>query len=208
MARLGQRPRPALARPFRWGAVSTPAPNETVCGDAWSVAEPAGEIMVMVADGLGHGVLAAEASARAVATFDGQGFASPQAFCEESHRALTGTRGAALALAHVAGGKVRFAGLGNIAGSLVAPGGVGRGLISQNGTAGLQVRRVQQMDYPWPGGGSLVMHSDGLTGRWSLGAYPGLLRRHPAVIAGVLYRDSLRGRDDATIVVVSDASAL
>ena len=50
------------------------------------------------------------------------------------------------------------------------------------------------------------MHSDGLTGRWSLGDYPGLLRRHPAVIAGVLYRDSLRGRDDATIVVVSDAS--
>ena len=64
--------------------------------------------------------MAAEASARAVATFDGRGFASPAAFCEESHRALTGTRGAALALAHVAGGTVRFAGLGNIAGSLVA----------------------------------------------------------------------------------------
>jgi hypothetical protein len=48
----------------------------------------------------------------------------------------------------------------------------------------------------------LIMHSDGLTGRWSLDAHQGLAARHPAVIAGMLYRDCLRGRDDATIVVV------
>jgi hypothetical protein len=46
-----------------------------------------------------------------------------------------------------------------------------------------------------------VMHSDGLNTNWSVDTYPGLLRRHPAVIAGVLYRDAARGRDDACVVV-------
>ena len=47
----------------------------------------------------------------------------------------------------------------------------------------------------------VVFHSDGITGRWNLGAYAGLSRRHPAVTASLLYRDFQRGRDDATAVV-------
>ena len=34
----------------------------------------------------------------------------------------------------------------------------------------------------------MVMHSDGLATHWSLDKYPGLLSRHPSVIAGVLYQ--------------------
>jgi hypothetical protein len=45
------------------------------------------------------------------------------------------------------------------------------------------------------------MHSDGLSARWILATYPGLFQRHSAVIAGVLYRDCSRDRDDATVVV-------
>jgi hypothetical protein len=44
------------------------------------------------------------------------------------------------------------------------------------------------------------MHSDGLTTSWSMDAYPGLIRRHPALIAGVLYRDASRGRDDVCVL--------
>jgi hypothetical protein len=57
--------------------------------------------------------------------------------------------------------------------------------------------------HAWPEHGLLVMHSDGLTGRWTLDRYPGLLVRHPALVAAVLYKDFLRGRDDATVVVVA-----
>ena len=42
----------------------------------------------------------------------------------------------------------------------------------------------------------LVMHSDGLSTSWNLAAYPGLRLRHPAVIAGTLYRDAARQRDE------------
>ena len=35
-------------------------------------------------------------------------------------------------------------------------------------------------------------------------SYPGLLVRHPALLAGVLFRDFARPRDDATAIVVRD----
>jgi anti-sigma regulatory factor (Ser/Thr protein kinase) len=195
--------RPAGTDPsrFEWGAVSLPAPHEIVCGDAWRVTERDGECAVLVADGLGHGVLAAEAAVRARETFDAGPFEDAATMIDRAHRALGGTRGAALAVARIGAG-VRYAGVGNISGALVG-GERSKGLPSQNGTVGVQMRRVQAFDYDWPAGGRLIMHSDGISNRWSLDAYPGLLFRHPAVVAGVLARDHGRGRDDVTIVVVA-----
>lgn len=200
LARI-RRPPATGPAPFEWGAVSLPAPHETVCGDAWQVTERDGECSVLVADGLGHGVLAAEAAVRARETFDAGPFEDAAATIDRAHRALGGTRGAALAIARI-GARVRYAGVGNIAGALVG-GERSKGLASQNGTVGVQMRRVQAFDYDWPAHGRLIMHSDGISNRWSLDAYPGLLLRHPAVVAGVLARDHGRGRDDATIVVVA-----
>ena len=48
------------------------------------------------------------------------------------------------------------------------------------------------------------MHSDGLGTHWDLASYPGLRTRHPSVIAGVLYRDFSRRRDDVTVVVAKE----
>jgi hypothetical protein len=48
----------------------------------------------------------------------------------------------------------------------------------------------------------LVMYSDGLASHWSLDRLPGLAARHPALLAGVLYRDHSRRRDDVTVVAV------
>lgn len=186
---------------YDWGVVSLPAPHEVVCGDGWRIAVHDGNLAVMVADGLGHGPLAAEAAGLACRVFDEQPFEDAAALIERCHPALTGSRGAAMAAVTIAGGGVRHAGVGNIAATLIG-GERRRGLPSQNGTVGVQIRRVQALDYDWPARGRLVMHSDGLTNRWSLDAYPGLAARHPAILAGVLWRDCTRGRDDATIVVV------
>jgi hypothetical protein len=70
-----------------------------------------------------------------------------------------------------------------------------------HGTAGHQVRRLQEFSYPWAGDDVLIMHSDGVSAHWTLDAYPGLQQRDPLVIAAVLLRDFTRGRDDATVVV-------
>ena len=195
---------PASPNVFAIGAVCVTAPGEHVCGDTWRSVEREREIAVMVADGLGHGPEAAIAAQLAGAAFEGEAFAPPEQFYRSLHRSLNGSRGAALARAVIgASGDIQYSGIGNIAGSLVSS-ERSRGLASQNGTVGVQIRNhFLAFAHVMPAPGVLLMHSDGITSRWSFDHYPGLLLRHPAVIAGVLSRDFVRGRDDATVLVVS-----
>jgi hypothetical protein len=51
------------------------------------------------------------------------------------------------------------------------------------------------------------MHSDGLATQWQLDRYLGLASRHPGLVAGVLYRDFKRDRDDVTVVAIRDGGA-
>jgi hypothetical protein len=69
------------------------------------------------------------------------------------------------------------------------------------------VRHITEFTYPWPDDALLILHTDGLSGRWSLDAYPGLARRHPSLVAGVLFRDWDRGRDDVTVVAARGCAA-
>src|SRR4051794_33823049 len=125
------------------------------------------------------------------------------------HDGLRATRGAAVAAAEidVRAGVVRFAGLGNIAGSVYKPDAPRRQMVSHNGTAGHQARKIQEFTYPWTADSLLILHSDGIGTHWSLDKYPGLATHHPSVIAAVLFRDFARGRDDASVVVVRQMSA-
>lgn len=194
--------------PFSIGGVSIPVSGETVCGDAWNNSQSGDVLRLMIADGLGHGPLAEEAALAAVNAFKAQSGAEPSAVLEEANRALSGTRGAAMAVVmlDVQAAKLKYAGIGNIAGTLIRNEG-NQGLISNNGIVGNRPSRRQQFEYACGSGGLLVMHSDGLRSRWTLNDYAGLCTRHPAIIAGVLYRDYRRGRDDATVVVVRFGSA-
>ncbi|MEO6595397.1 MAG: ATP-binding SpoIIE family protein phosphatase, partial [Planctomycetota bacterium] len=77
-----------LAAGVQWAAVCVPAPGESVCGDAWAVAERPGRVMFLVADGLGHGVPAAEASTRAAEVLVGDGGETPGRLLEIAHERL------------------------------------------------------------------------------------------------------------------------
>ena len=147
---------------------------------------------------------AAEAARRAVAVFEASRDRSPAALVSEIHGALRSTRGAAVAIASLDHeiGEIRYAGVGNIAGTIVH-GGATRSMVSLNGTVGHEMRKVQEFAYEWPAGALVVMHSDGLQTHWRLDKYPGLAARHPNVIAAVLYRDFSRGRDDLTVLAAA-----
>ena len=188
----------------RWAAFSIPAPGEIECGDAWSVAQDHLALSAVVVDGLGHGPIAATAAAQAMAVFDQAPFVAPGAYLHQAHESMRSTRGAAAAVARIDFERrmLTYAGVGNISGIIMAANAKGRALPSHNGTIGVQVRKVQEFEFPLPDGALLIMHSDGLQTRWDLANYPGLLARAPAVIAAVLYRDFKRGRDDATVLVV------
>lgn len=198
--------RPAHDARFRHGAVSVAAPHEAECGDAWSVALQGDRAAVVVVDGLGHGPHAAEAARAVLACFEADPFALPSQTLLRAHEAARSTRGAAACVARVdvAARELLFCGAGNISARLLT-GTQDRSLLSQHGTLGLQIRRLQDIAYPWPAHGVLVMHSDGLSGRWSLEGAGGLLGRDPTVIAAWLLGRQLRGKDDATVVVLGEA---
>lgn len=207
LSRIGSVPRP-LPGALCVGGVALAAPGETVCGDAWQaeLAPDGAQLRVLVADGLGHGPEAARAADAAAALLRGRAGASPapspSAVLNAAHAALRGTRGAAGALALLDTGAriVTFAGAGNIAGRVLS-GLEDRSLMSQHGTLGVQVRTLNDLVYPWPPHACVVLHSDGLGTRWQLGPDAALLQCDPGVIAAWLWRDHVRGRDDATVVV-------
>ena len=192
---------------FRLGAVNVSMPGEEVCGDAWGSARNGQDLVILVADGLGHGTEARLASTEAVRQLYDNPDLPPKALLTRIHQALRSTRGAAVAIAHIDGvrGKLTFAGVGNISARIYAGSQGRQNLVSLNGTAGHQCDRIQDFSYSWPEDGLLVLHSDGLSTGTGLETYTGLAARDPALIAGVLYRDFCRGRDDATVVVAKAA---
>ena len=207
-ARLSSRhvpPRRSVA--LEISGVNVPHPAERVCGDAWAVEHAPGRCLLLLADGLGHGPIAAEAAQEAVRVFRENPRLEPAETIRTIHAALRSTRGAAVAVIEirVEGEQVRFAGVGNIAGTIVANGS-SRSLVSHNGTVGHQLHKVHEFIYPFPRGALLVLHSDGLATSWRLDKYAGLAAQDPSLIAGVLYRDFKRGRDDVTVVAVREES--
>ncbi|WP_263415488.1 ATP-binding SpoIIE family protein phosphatase [Terriglobus albidus] len=187
----------------RVGVVNLAMQGEEHCGDAWKVVHSGGRSLYMVADGLGHGKDAALASSRACEVLEQNPSLFPEQLLDEMHRALRKTRGAAISIATLNVGQrtLHYAGAGNIAGVLHA-GRLHHNLVSMNGTVGHVVGRVREFLYTWEGEAILILSSDGLSSRWTPEQYPGLLGKHPALIAAVLYRDHCRGRDDVTVLVV------
>jgi anti-sigma regulatory factor (Ser/Thr protein kinase) len=187
---------------FALAGISLAAPSEFVSGDAWDIRIEDGRATVLVADGLGHGPVAAEAAEAAVQAFAGA-TGSPAAMLERLHPLLRPTRGAAgaIALVDARSASITYAGAGNICGRVIS-GVEDRTLMSQHGTLGVQVRKLQDVAYPWPDHALVVMHSDGLATRWNLKDVGGLLNCDPAVVAGWLLREHTRGHDDVTVVVL------
>ncbi|MEO8064590.1 MAG: SpoIIE family protein phosphatase [Pseudomonadota bacterium] len=197
MARFGETPA------LRYGVINLPLPGEIECGDAWALVEEPDGIALFVVDGLGHGSPAAEAAQAGVGAFMVQPLAQPQEVLLRATAAMSKTRGGAGACARIArDGAVSYAGIGNISGTLVTPTS-SQGLASHNGTLGMPLRRIHQLEYRRPPGSWVIMHTDGLTTRWSLKDRPDLFAHHPAIVAALLYRDQSRNRDDATIVVLA-----
>ncbi len=182
--------------------VCVPLQGEDVCGDTWARGEVEDRQLFLIADGLGHGSHAAEASQLAARIFRGALSKSPDEIVRQMHLPMRATRGAAVMIVSLDRGKrlLRWCGVGNISGSLQRAES-SRGLSSDNGTVGHQMSRARLQEAPWSPVDTLIMHSDGLSGRWRMDGYPGLLSRSLATIAGVLYRDHSRERDDRTVLV-------
>ena len=159
-----------------------PVSEEIASGDALAFADIGRVTVAFVCDGLGHGIMAAEASQAAVRVFREHAADDPVVLLEHVHRALGPTRG-------------------NISGWICTSEGR-HGMTSVPGIAGHNARNVRRFTYELPPHAVVVLHSDGLADRWNLAAsYPGLLTHSSHVIAGTLLRDLAVHRDDACVLV-------
>ena len=208
LARFWPSRKPAAARAFEVEGISVAMSGEEVCGDDWAVDYGHGKCRILVVDGLGHGLAACEAAREAIHVFREHSGAEPVECMEAIHARLRSTRGAAAALAVIdpEERQLTYTGVGNIAGVII-DGTAPRSLVSMSGTLGHNMRALRPFVYRWAPDAWLVLHSDGVSGRWDLASYPGLTRRMPALAAAVLYRDMARGKDDATVVVARRSGA-
>jgi anti-sigma regulatory factor (Ser/Thr protein kinase) len=184
------------------GALYVPLAGEDESGDGWAVSCNRDGATLLGVDGLGHGPEAHKAAAGAIAALERRPHATPSETLQAAHEALRITRGAALSVARIdyAANALRFAGIGNV-GGVVYDGEVRRAMVSHNGIVGNNMRKVQEFTVDCPPGALVILHSDGIQTQWDLKAYPGLLARTPAIVAGILMRDFIRRRDDAMVLV-------
>lgn len=197
---------PAPDRAVRIGAINLCHPAELVSGDDWDVCVDDDQVSAMLVDGLGHGPHAADAACSGTMALSR---AAPAEVLRLAHGRMAGTRGGAAACAQLGrnDGSLVCASVGNIGAALVSA-ERGRGLPAQNGTLGAHFpARVHETRLDYRADNLFVLHSDGIASRWSLDRYPGLVRCHPAVVAGVLLRDFRRRSDDATVLVLQCAEA-
>jgi anti-sigma regulatory factor (Ser/Thr protein kinase) len=182
--------------------LAVPVAGERLCGDGLAWIQTPEQTGIIAVDGLGHGLGAAEAAEEAIRIFHLYAQYGPAEILARIHDALRKTRGAAVSIAQVRplAGTLTYAGVGNIS-AVILSDTMGRNLVSYNGTLGHIISKIQEFKVEWPRRAVLVMHSDGLQTRWDLSKYPGLLARNPALIAGVLFRDFRRQRDDTSVLV-------
>jgi hypothetical protein len=165
-----------------------------------------GTVYAMLCDGLGHGPMAARVAREAVAAVREATLpAAPADLLARVHRRLGSTRGGAVAVAAVDPGRgvVRFAGLGNVAGWIVGP-DRRNGMVSVPGIAGAHARRLREHVYDLPPESAVVLHSDGLTGRWDAAGRPGP-GRDPLLLAADLLREAGVRHDDRGVLAVTTA---
>lgn len=194
---------PGAPSALQIGAICLPAPYESVSGDGWAMAMLDRQTTLLMADGLGHGPEAAKASDAAAGTFAKAPHDDLGQTVMAVHRALQSTRGAAVCALRIdtASATVSYTGAGNIVGRVLS-GVFDKSIMTQHGTAGMQVRKPEVTSFELPAHALVILHSDGLETRWTAERIRPLLQRDPTLVAAVLLRDHTRHRDDATVVVL------
>jgi anti-sigma regulatory factor (Ser/Thr protein kinase) len=181
--------------------LTRPITGETECGDVYWAGYSGRALIGVLCDGLGHGPLAAMAARAAISAVSESATTEPAALLERAHRQMGRTRGGALAIVGVEGSNGAFAGLGNVAGWVLA-GDDRSALVSVPGIAGHQARAFRQQEFALPAGAAVVLHSDGLTSRWDTRSLPGLAARDALVMAAALLGDAAVRRDDASVLAL------
>jgi phosphoserine phosphatase RsbX len=187
-----------------WGIASHPARGQGVPGDRGLVTARPGGVLLVVADGLGHGAEAGRAADLVIRSVEASPAAPLVEIFEQCHARLQETRGAAVSLAawDETLGALSWLGVGNVEGVVVrsaaSPAAVRPRLLLRGGVVGDRMPPLQVETVMLPAAGLLVFATDGIAAGFEQEVDP---RRDPQEIADWVLSRCSRQLDDALVLV-------
>ncbi|MBE8725978.1 SpoIIE family protein phosphatase [Flavobacterium hungaricum] len=186
-----------------FSVVSVNYPGEKVCGDGYYIKHTSKGFQIFVGDGLGHGEHAHEAVQLAIQAFKRATAEDAALILKDIHEAVKRSRGlvASIAVVDYKSQTWNICGIGNI-NTRIYRGLENKTYTPYNGIIGLNIPRTMKSTVvPFLKHQIIVMHSDGLRTRWNLNDMMGIIKQNSGVIAASLFKENIRGTDDATILV-------
>ena len=179
-----------------------PFPGEAVSGDAVVVRSLEDGIFVAIVDVLVHGPEANKLTHVIDAYLSRYGSSDVAGVMQNLHQHLKGTRGAAVGLCAIntLSGHAVYVGIGNTA--IRHFGERETRLVSQDGVVGQNMRTPRPQSLQLESGDLIVLYTDGVSDRFSLEDYPGVLRHPPQEVAGNIVQRFGKDHDDAGCIVV------
>jgi negative regulator of sigma-B (phosphoserine phosphatase) len=176
---------------------SRPKPGEIVNGDRAFSCSNGLKLVAGVVDGLGHGPRAEEAALLAVAAIEGAVGAPVEELVDRAHRALRGTRGAAVTIVTVDGDRLETGGVGNVALRVVT--GTHVPFVPTPGIVGSQMRKLRIARVRIAEATRLALQSDGISSRVPSASFE---VGSPEEVSRRIVLDHASPLDDATVLVL------
>lgn len=182
-----------------WAVAEQALAGQPESGDRSLVAPRPHGTLFAVVDGLGHGLPAAAAAGKALATLSAHVDDPVVTLVERCHRALRHTRGAVMAVALLrTDGWMRWTGVGNVQAVVAHEDGRAREhAVVLGGVVGMQIPRVRATEVALGPGDALVLATDGISRSFLDDLAAGPARR----TAEDILRRHTTGRDDALVLV-------
>ncbi len=179
-----------------------PRYGETVGGDlALATAQPDGLLLAIV-DVLGHGPQAHPLTLQLASALEAARCDDMGRLLRQLHERFQGSRGAAIGLCSITpgDGTVRYVGIGNTAMRRFGDGE--SRLVSQDGVLGQNMRTPLLQTMQLQAGDVVILHTDGISARFTEKDYPGLMSHPAQEVAEKIVQRFGKEHDDAACIVV------
>ncbi len=187
---------------IKLSVMSRPYPGFNINGDSYYVKNLKGKEIFAVIDGLGHGHEAHIASALAATIIEDNIHKNLTEIVVDVDSALKPTRGATMGIIIIDKFKKEFeyCSIGNIDIRYIGENGT-EIMMPTNGMLGGKVNSIKVHRRIYNSGAAIVICSDGISTRWGIDNYPGILLKNPAILSNSIMRDFAKENDDATVLV-------
>lgn len=186
---------------LNYGLIQRPKPGQKVSGDAWLVAEREQRILVALVDGLGSGEAAREVAERTVGCLRQAAEWDVVRLVEACHRALSRSRGAALALLLIdlPSARLDCAIVGNVEvrashNSRIKP-------IPTHGIVGVHHGFLRPFSCHYTPKELVAVYTDGLSSKFDFDLEIARVGPQPQALAAHLAQQCGRLNDDVTVLV-------